>query len=117
MKYRLLRDTPLHKAGAIFEERSGSIYGPGGDGYYPLNEIGNFSEWFAPVDERWKPDDGQEYWVVDFEISDNTYSSKWDDDISDNNRWNFGNCFHNQEEAEYAAEEVKKFLFFLQKDN
>lgn len=60
------------------------------------------------VDWKWKPKDGEEYWF--FTGSNTIIWSVWKDTLHDNKYFDFGNCFQTKEEAEAAAERVKKAL-------
>lgn len=60
------------------------------------------------VDWKWEPKEGDDYYYIDNDgdiISDN-----WDEMPTDADRYNFGNCFRTEEEAEVMAEKVKKLL-------
>lgn len=61
--------------------------------------------------ERWKPKFNEKYWFVD-RNGDVRYNlwTEWD---SDNDKYDFGNCFLTKEEAAAAAEKVKAFLLSL----
>lgn len=60
------------------------------------------------VDWKWKPKEKEIYWCIcpDGHLS----SGIFDNDEFDNGSYNFGNCFRTREEAETAAERVKKAL-------
>ena len=60
------------------------------------------------VDWKWEPDDGDIYYFLD-DIGGVDYD-EWNDVEVDANRYNFGNCFRTEEEAEAMAEKVKKLL-------
>ena len=57
---------------------------------------------------QWRPKDGETYWIVNNRGFAESYT--WYDDVFDQLRFNFGNCFRTKEEAEAAAERVKKAL-------
>lgn len=61
--------------------------------------------------EKWKPKICEQYWFIDRD-GDVRYHlwTEWD---SDNDKYDFGNCFRTQEEAEAAAEKVKALLLSL----
>jgi len=52
-KYRLLKDLPGAKAGDV-------IYGSEGMFFHPSQ----FPDWCEPIEERWKPKVGEEYWTI-----------------------------------------------------
>ena len=116
-RYKLLKDTPTLKAGTIFEERESP------DGYKELgqvvtdgcltrpwltvSEINNFDDWFEEIPEkheRWRGGRGDSYYFIDdegairHEIDTN--------DGMDNYRYNIGNYF----KTEAEAESYKKYL-------
>lgn len=78
--------------------------------YKLLHEQGK--DWDAKkkqvVDWIWKPNDNEEYYHI---FSDGKVRScAWLDDEIDNSRFNIGNCFKTEEEAEIMAEKFKKLL-------
>ena len=116
-RYKLLKDTPTVKAGTIFEEReSPDEYKELGqvvtDGcltrpWLTVSEIDNFDEWFEEIpekQERWRGERGDSYYFIDdegairHEIDTN--------DGMDNYRYNIGNYF----KTEAEAESYKKYL-------
>ena len=116
-RYKLLKDTPTVKAGTIFEEReSPDEYKELGqvvtDGcltrpWLTVSEIDNFDEWFEEIPEkheRWRGERGDSYYFIDdegairHEIDTN--------DGMDNYRYNIGNYF----KTEAEAESYKKYL-------
>ena len=116
-RYKLLKDTPTVKAGTIFEEReSPDEYKELGqvvtDGcltrpWLTVSEIDNFDEWFEEIPEkheRWRGGRGDSYYFIDdegairHEIDTN--------DGMDNYRYNIGNYF----KTEAEAESYKKYL-------
>ena len=64
--------------------------------------------------EKWKPKICEQYWFIDRD-GDVRYHlwTEWD---SDNDKYDFGNCFRTKEEAEAAAEKVKALLLSLHKN-
>lgn len=116
-RYKLLKDTPTLKAGTIFEEReSPDEYKELGqvvtDGcltrpWLTVSEINNFDDWFEEIPEkyeRWRGGRGDSYYFIDdegairHEIDTN--------DGMDNYRYNIGNYF----KTEAEAESYKKYL-------
>ena len=116
-RYKLLKDTPTVKAGTIFEEReSPDEYKELGqvvtDGcltrpWLTVSEINNFDDWFEEIPEkheRWRGGRGDDYYFISdegairHEIDTN--------DGMDNYRYNIGNYF----KTEAEAESYKKYL-------
>jgi hypothetical protein len=62
------------------------------------------------MSERWKPEEGEQYWIIAFS---EVVQSEWREDCADLSRWRMGNCFKTKEEAESAAEKVKALLLSL----
>lgn len=60
------------------------------------------------VKYRWKPGMGEIFWVV----SGNSHivSYDWNDSPTDNEFFNFGNCFKTKEEAEAMVEKIRKLM-------
>lgn len=118
-RYKLLKDTPTLKAGTIFEEREspdeykelGQVVADGclTRPWLTVSEINNFDDWFEEIPEkheRWRGGRGDSYYFIDdegairHEIDTN--------DGMDNYRYNIGNYFKTEAEAE--AESYKKYL-------
>lgn len=117
-RYKLLKDTPTLKAGTIFEEVVGDFDGlralaritPVGANtspHFTIKDIDNFDEWFEEIPEkheRWRGGRGDSYYFIDdegairHEIDTN--------DGMDNYRYNIGNYF----KTEAEAESYKKYL-------
>lgn len=117
-RYKLLKDTPTLKAGTIFEEVVGDFDGlraltritPVGaktSPHFTIKDIDNFDEWFEEIPEkheRWRGGRGDSYYFFDdegairHEIDTN--------DGMDNYRYNIGNYF----KTEAEAESYKKYL-------
>ena len=116
-RYKLLKDTPTLKAGTIFEEREspyeykelGQVVADGclTRPWLTVSEINNFDEWFEEIPEkheRWRGGRGDSYYFIDdegairHEIDTN--------DGMDNYRYNIGNYF----KTEAEAESYKKYL-------
>lgn len=62
------------------------------------------------MSERWKPEIGEQYWVVAFT---DTVQSVWRSDVADNSRWRMGNCFKTKEEAVVALKKITALLLSL----
>lgn len=69
-------------------------------------------EWNAEkkqlVDWKWKPKKGEKCWLVDYYGDINSLT--WNDGFVEKKILDFGNYFQTQEEAEFAAEKIKKLL-------
>ena len=110
-RYKLKKDAPCAKAGIVFEERVDEF-----DGKILINEefkykiivdcVDNFDDWFEEIPEykRWRGERGDSYYFIDdegairHEIDTN--------DGMDNYRYNIGNYF----KTEAEAESYKKYL-------
>lgn len=62
------------------------------------------------MSKRWKPGNGEQYWLVAFT---DTMQSVWRSDIADNSRWRMGNCFKTKEEAVTALKKITSLLLRL----
>ena len=115
-KYKLVKDLPAFKAGTeCYIEEAGHMVPCRGISYTivhkdQLEKNPNIlTDWFEEIEEptRWKPENGETYYRVgsDGRIYDDT----WDDSLSitDSERFDIGNCFQTEEEAERAAEYLK----------
>lgn len=111
--YKLLKDLPTVKAGAIFKEKI-KIDGirvlkaceSGHRHSIPVREIDNFDEWFEEIKEptdsiHWKPKKGEKYWALGNTI---VYSQTWGDDEFDRDRYESGKVYKTKEEGEKALE-------------
>ena len=115
MKYKLLKDTPTIKAGAIFQEIVREVdgskilkeYDSNNKNTMLVSEIKNFDEWFEeikePVDSiRWEPKKDDEYfWMNSY---GETQPDVWDGDSIDIMRLALGMIYRTEEECERARE-------------
>lgn len=115
-RYKLLKDTPAFKAGTeCYIEEAGHMVPCRGISYTivhkdQLEKNPNIlTDWFEEIKEstRWKPENGETYYRVgsDGRIYDDT----WDDtlNITDQERFDIGNCFQTREEAKRVVEYLK----------
>ena len=113
-RYKLKKDTPAFKARTeCYIEEAGNMVPCRGISYTivhkdQLEKNPNIlTDWFEEVNEstRWKPEMDQKYYLI---ASDGTvYDNLWDDVSTDNGRFNVGNCFQTEEEAERVVEYLK----------
>ena len=112
-RYKLKRDLPTFKAGAIFYiSDAGNLLRESDNiaaySWTTLDKFPNIlTDWFEEIKEstRWKPEADQKYY-----FSDNDGSvgyNRWDGDHIDRNRFEIGNCFQTKEEAERVKEYLK----------
>ena len=59
---------------------------------------------------RWKPERGEEYYMVDLEHQSSVGSHLWNNDAIDNANYNAYNCFPTEKQAKSTAEKVKELL-------
>ena len=108
--YKLLKDLPTVKAGAIFKEKI-KIDGTrvlkacesGRKHSILVREIDNFDEWFEPTDSiNWKLKWGDTYWYIDYwgKVSCRNYTDAIIDRLNIDN----GNAYHTEEECKEAHE-------------
>lgn len=62
------------------------------------------------MSERWKPENGERYWIIAFS---EVVQSTWRADIADLGRWQVGNCFKTKEEAVTALKKITSLLLSL----
>lgn len=62
------------------------------------------------MNERWKPEVGEQYWIVAF---NEAVQSEWRADNADFSRWRMGNCFKTKEKAVTALEKFTALLLSL----
>lgn len=119
-RYKLLKDLPYAKAGEVFERKiHKSKNGLSDYDYLEIRKrvnigedetrfgiqyngfLNNFNEWFEEVKETgWKPKTGDKYWyIADCGI---VVCNAWRNGIIDNARYELGNCYRTEEEAEHA---------------
>lgn len=113
-RYKLKKDIPAFKAGTeCYIEEAGNMVPCRGISYTivhkdQLEKNPNIlTDWFKEIEEqtRWKPENREKYHYV---CSDgDTYSSNWKCFTIDQDRFDIGNCFQTEEEAEKAVEYLK----------
>ena len=108
--YKLLKDLPTVKAGAIFKEKikidGTRVLKTCESGYRHsilVREIDNFDEWFEPTDSiNWKLKWNDRYWYIDYwgKVSCRNYTDAIIDRLNIDN----GNAYHTEEECKEAHE-------------
>lgn len=116
MKYKLLKDAPTIKAGAIFQEIVREVdgskilkeYDSNNKNTMLVSEIKNFDEWFEEIKEptdniHWKPKPGEKHWYMDSDgnIYDNTFDGEC---LFRRRRFEFGNTYPTEEACRKAKE-------------
>lgn len=113
-RYKLLKDTPAFKAGTeCYIEEAGNMVPCRGISYTivhkdQLEKNPNIlTDWFEEIKEptRWKPEMHQAYRYINTDSS--VSGSPWTDDYFDDGRFEIGNCFKTEEEAEQVVEYLK----------
>lgn len=113
-RYKLERDLPTFKAGEIFylSDTGNLIRESDNVPAYSWSTIDNFpnilTDWFEEIEEptRWKPELGHDYYYISGD--GHVYDNSWDDSqFVDRGRFEIGNCFRTEEEAEKAVEKLK----------
>lgn len=116
-RYKLLKDTPTIKAGTIFEEVVSDFdelkelvritpVGAKTSPQWTIQDIDNFDEWFEEIKEykRWRAKRGEWYWSVRASLVID--SDKEADHYIDDGRWEAGNYFKTEEEAELYGKKL-----------
>ena len=112
-RYKLLKDLPTFKAGEIFylSDRGNIFRESDNIPAYSWSTIDKFpnilTDWFKEIKEstRWKPEMHKVYRYIN---SDGyVYGTILTDDYFDNGRFEIGNCFQTEEEAERVKEYLK----------
>lgn len=115
-RYKLKKDTPAFKAGTeCYIEEAGHMVPCRGISYTIVHKAqleknpNILADWFEEVKEPtlWKPETGQEYYLLD--SNGFVYNSIWADDSIDRSRFDIGNCFQTEEEAEKVVEKLKSW--------
>ena len=113
-RYRLKKDTPAFKAGTeCYIEEAGNMVPCRGISYTIVhkdqleNNPNILADWFEEIEEstRWKPEMDQEYYRLGSGSS--VIADDWCDLDIDNDRFEIGNCFQTEEEAEKVIEYLK----------
>lgn len=113
-RYKLVKDLPTFKAGDVFYTNEvGSLIhesdGVVAYGWRTLEKFPNImTDWLEEIKEstRWKPEkEGEAYYYVG--NTGDVYSSSWNYFTIDQGRFDIGNCFQTEEEAERVAEYLK----------
>ena len=116
-RYKLKRDLPAFKAGTeCYIEEAGHMVPCRGISYTivhkdQLEKNPNIlAEWFEEINEstRWKPELGHDYYYISGD--GHVYDNSWDDSqFVDRGRFEIGNCFRTEEEAEKVVEKLKSW--------
>lgn len=113
-RYKLKRDLPTFKAGEIFyiSETGNLLRESDNVPAYSWSTIDKFpnilTDWFEEIKEptRWKPEKFQTYCHVGSD--GRVYDDAWANGSAiDNGRFDIGNCFRTEEEAERVVEYLK----------
>ena len=113
-RYKLKKDTPVFKAGTeCYIEEAGNMVPCRGISYTivhkdQLEKNPNIlADWFEEIEEptRWKPETDQKYYC--FGSDGSVIDDDWCDLTIDRSRFEIGNCFQTEEEAEKAVEKLK----------
>ena len=116
MKYKLIKELPGCPVGTIGESNKNGYVYFWVDTYYSIKEVNNFPDWFQPIPdepERWKPKDTAQYFYITSDgFATFTYFSI--NDVLDNTRLDFGNCFRTKSEAQKARDAVRELLLKMQ---
>lgn len=113
-RYKLLKDTPAFKAGTeCYIEEVGHMVPCHGISYTivhkdQLEKNPNIlTDWFEEIKEstRWKPEADQKYYFLGNDGS--VGYNRWDGDHIDRGRFEIGNCFQTEEEADRVVKYLK----------
>lgn len=112
-RYELKRDIPAFKAGEVFYlSDAGNLFRESDNvpvyGWTIIDKNPNIlTDWFEEIKEptRWKPEMHQVYRYINTDSS--VSGSTWTDDYFDDGRFEIGNCFQTEEEAERVVEYLK----------
>lgn len=116
-RYKLLKDTPAFKAGTeCYIEEAGHMVPCRGISYTIVHKgqlaknPNILTDWFEEIKEptRWKPEIDEEYYCLGKDGS--VTPDEWTGISIDNDRFDIGNCFQTEEEAERAAEYLKALV-------
>ena len=113
-RYKLKKDAPAFKAGTeCYIEEAGNMVPCRGISYTivhkdQLEKNPNIlTDWFEEINEstRWKPEARHDYYCVTSDGS--VVKDDWSNWCLDDGRFEIGNCFQTEEEAEKAVERLK----------
>ena len=112
-RYKLKRDLPTFKAGEIFyiSDAGNLLRESDNVPAYSWSTIDKFpnilADWFEEIKPtRWKPEMSHDYYYISGD--GHAYDNSWDDSrFVDNGRFEIGNCFQTEEEAEIVVEYLK----------
>jgi hypothetical protein len=66
--------------------------------------------------KRQRPQRGDQYWYLSNSMFDMS-RAQWDDDGTDEERWQLGNVFLSLEQAEHARKKIKEVLLTLHQEH
>lgn len=112
-RYKLKRDLPTFKAGEIFYlSDAGNLLRESDNiaaySWTTLDKFPNIlTDWFEEIKEstRWRPETRQDYYCVTSDGS--VVKDDWSNWCLDDGRFEIGNCFQTEEEAERVKEYLK----------
>lgn len=112
-KYKLLKDLPTFKAGDVFIAVEGGNLVHENDNvvvynWHTLDKFPNIlTDWFEEIKEptRWKPEKREKYYYL--LNNGDVIAGSWADWVIDQDRFEIGNCFQTEEEAERVVEYLK----------
>lgn len=113
-RYKLKRDLPTFKAGETFHlsGMGNLIHESDGVVAYSWSTLDKFpnilTDWFEEIKEsnRWKPEISHDYYYISGD--GHVYDNSWDDSqFVDRGRFEIGNTFETEEEAEQVKEYLK----------
>ncbi len=118
-RYRLLKDLPGLKAGAILgvdQSNKMDILSMPMGSYMTISKVfmENNPDWFELIDGRWRPNVGQSYYALtdNFEVN----LVRWNNDAADNSFYGSYRVFRTSEQAYKAKDQVRKMLLEFHKE-
>ena len=116
-RYKLLRDLPTLKAGAIFKESQDKGVWTCDDTefkrryYFSEKDLHHNPDWFEKIyeEENWKPKDGEQFYFI--HESGKIVIDSWEDNYIYEYLYHLGNCFKTEEAANCCLKNFIKPAF------
>lgn len=105
-KYKLLKDLPDLKAGAIFKDLTIFESDENEDYDFTQEELESFPDWFELVNTQFKPDNHATYYFINSQ--GHVCNAIWFGVYVDKERLEFGNCFQYLPDAVEKRDKIKE---------
>lgn len=118
--YMLLRDFPWAEAGTIYEEEADGYWYPADKGLADYKKIPHSyihdTDWFKPIEERYKPEEEDSYWFVTSWGFVKEVCCQPEEGAYHEARYEMGNCFRTEEQTKEALKRIEQVFLDFHKE-